>query len=112
MSFRDRPSNKLVQVYIVDADGSHPIHLSAAISVAFDPTWSPDSEHLAFVAGNRDIYMTNLDGSNLVNLTNLTDNSALVFTPAWSPDAKYIAFVEEHHDKTQDVSVRDIYETD
>lgn len=40
--------------------------------------------------GNREIYLMNMDGSNLVNLTN---HSAYDYSPAWSPDGERIAFV-------------------
>lgn len=40
--------------------------------------------------GNRDIYIMDSDGNNLVNLTN---NPADDFNPAWSPDGSQIAFV-------------------
>ena len=50
-----------------------------------DPTWSPDSMRIAFTAndeqGYRGVWVVNIDGSNLVNLTNGLDGAS----PAWQP---------------------------
>ena len=50
-----------------------------------DPTWSPDSMRIAFTAndeqGYRGVWVVDIDGSNLVNLTNGLDGAS----PAWQP---------------------------
>ena len=59
----------------------------------FYPTWSPDSQHLAF-ASNRDgfyqIYAVQADGSQV---RRLTDTTVREEKPAWSPDGSRIAFM-------------------
>lgn len=57
-----------------------------------DGAWSPDGSRIAFGTdrdGNHEIYLTNPDGSGLVNLTN---DPADDLEPAWSPDGLQIAF--------------------
>ncbi len=53
--------------------------------VDLHPTWSPDSMRIAFTANNEQGYMgvwvVDIDGSNLVNLTNGLDGA----NPAWQP---------------------------
>jgi TolB protein len=57
------------------------------------PSWSPDGERLAFASlsplGGGDIFVVNVDGTGLANLTN---SAAIDIEPAWSPDGGQIAF--------------------
>jgi dipeptidyl aminopeptidase/acylaminoacyl peptidase len=60
----------------------------------FAPSWSPDGSRIAFVttrhaAGNPEIYVINVDGSEETRLTN---HSARDDSPDWSPDGTLIAF--------------------
>jgi len=60
-----------------------------------DPAWSPDDSRIAFVSyrgGNAEVYVTKLDGSDPVNLT---DNPADDWDPTWSPDGSLIAFTSD-----------------
>lgn len=60
---------------------------------AFDGTISPDGTQVAFVRevkGNYDLWMQNLDGTGLVQLTT---NTFADLEPAFSPDGKQLAFV-------------------
>jgi Tol biopolymer transport system component len=68
---------------------------------ALDPTWSPDGSHLAFMATTEprcgegceaglpyDIFRIDIEGSDLVNLTNTPDRSELY--PSWAPDGNVL----------------------
>lgn len=50
------------------------------------------------VEGNSDIYLANLDGSGLRNLTN---HPAIDVSPTWSSDGSQIAFVSNRHGSPQ-----------
>ncbi|MFC1950794.1 hypothetical protein ACFLXN_00090 [Chloroflexota bacterium] len=87
------------EIYIIDADGSNQISLTGdyEISEYKDLTWSPDGSRIAFL-GSRfittigltyDLYCMDVDGSNLVNIT---DDPDYRHSPAWSPDGTEIAF--------------------
>ena len=65
-----------------------------------DPKWSPDGQQIVFSAdpensGNSDIYLINVDGSGL---TQLTSNPFYEGSPAWSPDGQRIVFTANAND--------------
>ena len=70
-----------------------------------NPTWSPDGTRLAFESfrdGNREVYVMNVDGSNV---RRLTTDPALDFDPAWSPDGGRIAFASNRDDDNYEIYV-------
>ena len=56
-----------------------------------DPEWSPDGTRLAF-SDSADIYVVNVDGSNLVDLTADSGEPGRADHPSWSPDGSKIAY--------------------
>jgi TolB protein len=65
------------------------------------PAFSPDGTRIAFTSsrdGNYEIYVANLDGSNLRRLTN---NPAYDLTPTWSPSGAQIAFTSDRSGRAQ-----------
>ena len=80
------------ELYVMNADGSGQTRLTFNFLFDGNPTWSPDSQRLAFQSredGDHEIYVVNADGSGL---TKLTDNEDADIFPAWSPDGRVIAF--------------------
>jgi Tol biopolymer transport system component len=65
------------------------------------PAWSPNGDRIAFASdrnGKFDIYIMNIDGANVVQLTHdpfpwLYDLQSSEIEPTWSPDGRQIAFV-------------------
>ncbi|MBI4530618.1 MAG: sigma-70 family RNA polymerase sigma factor [Candidatus Latescibacteria bacterium] len=83
------------QLYVMDADGSHPTRLTHNTANDHQPTWSPDGTKIAF-RSDRDgcfqIYVMDADGSNQ---TRLTYHAALDHSPVWSPDGTKIVFTSK-----------------
>jgi len=65
------------------------------------PVFSPDGRQIAFMSardGNPEIYLMNVDGSNVRRLTN---HPAGDVTPTWSPSGSQIAFTSDRTGKPQ-----------
>jgi TolB protein len=61
----------------------------------FLPAWSPDGTRIAFMSnrdGNPEIYVMNVDGSNLRRITRQPGIDA---TPSWSPAGNQLAFTSD-----------------
>jgi Tol biopolymer transport system component len=93
-------------VWVINADGSGETDLF----VGHKPVWSPDGTRIAFAkfGGSQpdysDVFVANLDGSGLANLTN---NDANDTDPTWSPDGSRIAFMSTRDGNDLDIFVMD-----
>jgi len=79
-------------LYLINTNGFNPKKIPNSSDIAY-ASWSPDGKRIVFHAkknNNSDIYVMDLDGSNLKRLTyNVEDD----FFPTFSPDGKEILFV-------------------
>ncbi|RJP31975.1 MAG: hypothetical protein C4527_06885 [Candidatus Omnitrophota bacterium] len=92
---------------VIDSGAISPQRLTDHNAVDRYPAISPDGTKIAFMserAGRQDIWLMDIDGSNLTNLTAATGNSSL---PAWSPDGKNLTFVSDR-DGNQEIYVMDL----
>ena len=76
-------------IYVVNADGTDLRNLTLSKARHGLPSWSPDGSKIAFDSnryGNREIYIMNADGSNLVRITDTPEEGEI--DPVWSPFLK------------------------
>ena len=75
----------------MERDGSEIRQVTNLPNMGGRSSWSADGTRLAFYAGpegDHNIYIINVDGTGLVQLTNGGDNLG----PSWSPDGNWVAF--------------------
>jgi len=56
------------ELYVMHSDGSNVVQLTDELFIGPSPTWSPDGSQIAF-SMDHDIYVINVDGSGLTQLT-------------------------------------------
>lgn len=85
----------VVELYLMDIDGSNLRPLTSNERDNYLPSWSPDGSRLTYVSqeagetSTAEIYAISLDGSNDVPLTS---NEAFEYGSSWSPDGQFIVF--------------------
>jgi Tol biopolymer transport system component len=97
IAFISESASGAFAITLMNADGTNQTRLTPIVPDT-DPypwqgkrslSWSPDGSKIAFDE-KHDIFTINIDGSNLVNLTN---HPALDIEPSWSPDGSRIMFI-------------------
>lgn len=94
-------------IFVVDAAGGMPTRVTADGWYS-NPRWSPDGSRLAFSVWegdafvNSEVYVVNVDGSGL---TNVTESAAYDADPSWSPDGTRLVFVSDRDRSGYDTGV-------
>lgn len=97
-------------IWLMNADGSNPVQLTQSFPF-YDasPDISPDGTKIVFHSdrdGRNHIYVMNIDGSDVRQLTGDASNETAEFNPRWSPDGSKILYLGFTFDET-DVYVMD-----
>ncbi|MEI6046871.1 MAG: hypothetical protein WCS37_21190 [Chloroflexota bacterium] len=87
--FQAAASDKSMQLFSADADGSNPLQLTNSAEIKSTPSWSPDGRQIAFAADGVGLQLVNFDGSGLHTV------AYNGFSPVWSPDGKQLAFLKQ-----------------
>jgi TolB protein len=103
----NRPKERIPQIYLMNPDGSGQQLLVNLPRGAAFPAFSHNGNELCFQSQtmpSRDIYIVNVHGTGLTNLTSPTQSPGQTgvagdnFRCDWSPKANAIAFVSNRHD--------------
>jgi len=101
IAFASGRDTRLGEIYTMNADGTDVVRLTNGPGGNDQPSWSKDGSQLVFVstrdaadpaafrAEDLELYVMNVDGSNVVRLT---DDAASDAEPAFSADGRQIAF--------------------
>lgn len=96
-------------IFLMSVSGSNTKQITNHPSFNTMPVWSPDGKQIAFVSNRNQgiphIFVTDLDGSNLRQLT----YGSYDISPAWSPDGQHIAFISNRPDSGIDANRFAIY---
>lgn len=96
--------DRYFSIYLVNSDGTN---LRLLTEKGDNPSWSPDEERIAFNSnrtGNEEIYVIDIDGTGLVQLTHYPEDDAI---PVWSPDGSQIAFLSDRENKSVMINLFD-----
>lgn len=90
-------NNRIAQIWITELINGVPSANNRQITnldnVCYDPVWSPDGYHIAFVSehtGSDDIWMIGADGEGVRQLTK--NDWEWEKHPSWSPDGQHIVY--------------------
>jgi Tol biopolymer transport system component len=91
----------VVDLFIVNADGSSLHNLTRATDREETPVWSPDGIHIAYQAmggSAKDIMIIDSSGAGFTKAAQVAFGDCIL--GGWSPDGKYVVYYETSHDFT------------
>jgi serine/threonine protein kinase len=106
--------NGLVEIYVMNIDGTGLQQITDLEEGACQPDWSPDGQRLVFISpcdGNQEyyynsaLYIINVDGSNMSPLSTTPGGD---FDPNWSPDGTKIVFTSTRSGGRPQIYVMDL----
>lgn len=85
-------------IYVIDVDGENLRQITDYDASETEPQWSPDGSQIAYTIEfedfSRDLWITDLNEGNRVNLTEFRVEGGLnERAPRWSPDGEWMIFV-------------------
>ncbi|HEV3062615.1 MAG TPA: prolyl oligopeptidase family serine peptidase [Vicinamibacterales bacterium] len=114
LSDRDGWDHLYVMAASAEASAREPVQITKGKFEAWRPTWSPDSQRIAFDAnepdrnGTRHLYVAAINGNPAAaTITALTSGRGTNIAPVWSPDGKRIVYQHTDPQNSADLYVID-----
>nr|MBA3500311.1 TolB family protein [Deltaproteobacteria bacterium] len=102
LAFSQLDFNGVKQIWVMDTSGGNRVQITNEACPRHScignqmPVWHPSGQRLVFVSDtkseNHDIWMVELDGARMVQLTNYLGSDT---TPEFTPDGRYILFASQ-----------------
>jgi WD40-like Beta Propeller Repeat len=102
LAFSQVDFNGVKQIWVMDTNGGNRVQITNEACPRFNctgnqtPIWHPQGNRLVFVSDtkseNHDIWMVELDGARMVQLTNYLGADV---TPEFTPDGRYLMFASQ-----------------
>ncbi len=94
-----------MEIWVMDADGSHQHQVTNLGGANFAPYFHPDGRRIIFASNHKnprsrnfDLYLINLDGTGLEQITTSSEFDAF---PMFSPDGRQLVWASNRHGKVQ-----------
>jgi hypothetical protein len=87
-----------LDIFVVDADGSNPVQLTATTALEGSPAWTPDGNRIVFESdqsGSSQIWIMNADGTEPIQIT---QGEIPNYRPSVSPDGQRVIFTSSRED--------------
>ncbi|WP_420634905.1 TolB family protein [Candidatus Palauibacter sp.] len=91
----------VLDIYVMDADGSNRVRLTNNAAANFAPFFHPNGEQVIFASNlhdpdsrNFDLFLINLDGTGLEQVTFSEEFESF---PMFTPDGRYLVFASNRH---------------
>jgi len=89
------PNSTALDIYAIDADGSHLRNLTDSPRSEWTPAWSPDGQRIVFgfaTGSGEELFICSVECSNPLRLEDPSEDPIYGGLPVWSPDGEWIAF--------------------
>jgi Tol biopolymer transport system component len=87
-----RPMAEGSETWLAPADGGPPVKMPGEIRGGSHMSFSPDRSRILDVSGHRTLWVSPVEGGEIVKSFEFADPRARIDYPSWSPDGRWVLF--------------------